>query len=69
MDSNQELTSNQLTQRGETIVALKEVLRFNEVYRKAIENGLMEELQPDDRDTLSFLLDDVLEFCREKLKD
>ena len=69
MDSNEELTSNPLTERGETVVALKEVLRFNEVYRKAIENGLMEELQPDDRDTLSFLLDDVLDFCRGKLKD
>lgn len=69
MDSHEELTTNSLTQRGETKIALKEVERFNQTYRSAIENGLMNELSADDRDTLCFLLDDVLEFCRERLKD
>lgn len=69
MDSHEELAKNPLTQRGETKIALKEVERFNQTYRSAIENGLMNELSADDRDTLCFLLDDVLEFCRERLKD
>jgi hypothetical protein len=69
MDSHEELAKNSLTERGETKIALKEVARFNKTYRSAIENGLMDELSEDDRDTLCFLLDDVLEFCRERLKD
>lgn len=69
MDSHEEPTTNPLTERGETKIALREVSRFNETYRSAIENGQMNELSQDDRDTLCFLLDDVLEFCRERLKD
>ena len=69
MDSHEEVTKNSLTERGETKIALKEVARFNKTYRSAIVNGQMDELSEDDRDTLCFLLDDVLEFCRERLKD
>lgn len=69
MDSHEELTKNSLTERGETKIALKEVARFNKTYRSAIENGQMDELSEDDRDTLCFLLDDILEFCHERLMD